>query len=1388
MDEDFILDLYSYLIQTESDYSDNQVPYEEFKQGLQDDVFSQELYNYLSTQDATYSQDVSLEEFQRNVKGLTMAKEEELLKKKEDTESSLEPSSSEPPTAEEHYNFMSTSDEDDTGIQEGGETDLATTPSEFMLEEVYTPSPTGRKMPKEKLTIGFKEARYPKTFENFSGDGEKLYVIDMVPEEVLQNYEKILEEFEEKDDIIKYNKERKKLGVLQRKIEKEYPILSAWKYGYGPNKVDAEGKTLGVPTKEELGIGKRYLWDVEKDKEGAAADKKYEEERQREVFLRGGNMNEFGGPADGDDDYEANIEKFINFELIDGEGFSSVMPGLDTTEEDAVVELRNAFGDLGFKFVEQGGGDEMRVTAPNGAYTTIKMDHYDDDEDRKYMNILKDFMRKNKPAISKDAQLKRYISEDQVKQDTEYISFLADNYGKSEVKFKKDEKDYQSLLASYYNMNESERKSKEGRLVQESLIQKKGLLAKQKRVLENDAKSLMKRGKEIDVAAGKYASLQKELGTTSIGKVLNGIFKGALQSVTKIASAEMGYALDIMYALEDTPIGVPLSPEGYPQTNESRFDTKKEMQEEIRHAWDTSGFGTQEAYEDLKENYEFWKIAYSVSESLPPMILGQTGMAGQFMNMAFYKDMYDQEHQHSAHGRDVDTREMTIYNSLLGLAISKLDAFGFGHVIKGTGGKKVAEMIAKIAYKDAVQTGAKISAKSFEKSLIKTIENRAVKAALTAGGSGATEFVTGSLQGLTEYTGKSLVNYFKDQKVYETPEFNSKEYWKGVLENGYYEMMGGLFMGVPIGIYQSMGKQNFSKMDNDSWELFKQMRKDPTLLKLSDAKFLEEIALGKSTPMMALKIKNQFKEASNLVNQIPNFESYTPEQQRDVMGLMLRRNELQNRIKGKDKSLSAKDNAEIAQIEQKLVEFSQTMGDVNYARNKVDDRFKKLKDDDEIEVAVESLDEVPTKFGQPIKGYQEKKTGKFEEVEVGDNVNGLPIGKQKTKVSGTYYTYTLTGKQINNAIQEQSTTDMDASQPTTNVQEVESGTSEAGPEVTATEEIKVTEEEKVGLNNLGFTDEMIEVMTPEDIDTAKAYTDSSQATKMVERYQQDMEAAKALAAEDTTTEGGVAGEVTEQNKGNVRFNPIQKRIIRQAQKAVQSLKKLMPNLRIITYATEAEYAAAVPDSKIGERGEISKDGNTIRINLATADETTVAHEIFHALITSKFNINSKKIATAVNNDLIKKLLKILPKDKYRMNVIDKKTKKRKQISLHQYLEEYVSEYSDTQIHSEEKLAQIFGFLGANYSTLTYQEQSVITKFFNKLRTLFGKEAKGIEVSKDEARVADLLNTLAYKVKMGEEIQEGDLELFDKVSEEVEGKPTETTTEEAPTEEAPLKQK
>ena len=95
--------------------------------------------------------------------------------------------------------------------------------------------------------------------------------------------------------------------------------------------------------------------------------------------------------------------------------------------------------------------------------------------------------------------------------------------------------------------------------------------------------------------------------------------------------------------------------------NYARFEQKKQIQGDIRRGFDKVGFGTQEAYQDLKENSEFWKVAYSVGESLPSMIYSISGPMGFFQSTQFAKDMFDEEIQNAENGREIDTREVRFW-------------------------------------------------------------------------------------------------------------------------------------------------------------------------------------------------------------------------------------------------------------------------------------------------------------------------------------------------------------------------------------------------------------------------------------------------------------------------------------------------------------------------------------------------------------------------------------------------------------------------------------------------------------------------------------------------------------------------------------------------------
>ena len=1343
-----------------------------------------------------------------------------LLKKKRDAESSLEGSSSESPTAKDYYKFMGPQSEEDKseiGVQKGeGVMDLPT--STEAVQEIYT-TDSGVTMPSKAIGIGFLSKEFPLSFEG--ADERTRLLLSKMPREELHRYETLLKDKNEayqKIPNVKYTevtpeyKNFQKLDNLTRKIEEDY--LEAKVYDYGD---PIKKQTL---TKEE----QQFTSDL------AAYNKQLKEE-SRDFFEE--SVDEYI-TKDLISSEEEEVVSFLNNQFGDvGFGFeeTGIMDAMIVTAPNGAtkeIDLDTIMSDDEEKEKLK---TFMKNNRPSEKIDKVKLQRYEDQEDLdeglfEIENLNKNYI---KASNQYDADEKKYYKElaaytrmTPEQKDSEQGVLLREslisqkkNVAKAKQKLELDKKNIASRKEDIYYLagkyaeylDDPNRGNLSGSLW--------NAFAQSWSSMTAGTVDLALWGAEKVFGKDELAPEQTDIYHSSqIRETLDPYWKkkyGYTWTDQLNKNADKGnYDYTAEQKEEADQIMQEFSPFSYSLVQKANLDKDgRAIIREVRKGSKLWEGPTSDKWTETFKEEQPWYLGgggwlHGVVETLPAMPMMATGYkqgGSLFMKGArtlfSYKSMpmiamsYDrnmQEMEKNPAFKNVSLDEKRGISTLLAVPEAALEKITWGSGLLNA----KPQIGAWIAKKALAKKGSTLGTKAYQKAVVDVIENNLARGIVRTLSTGAAEFETGLAQEITSMSIKNFYDDAKGKKMFDNPQFfggDMLEFTKQALKGGFYEMLGGIVMGVPAGVSTSMNKKDFSKMDDATWGIFKQIKDNPQLLKLTDQKFIQEISLGQMTPRQALMIKENYKEATNLYNEIPDAEKYTGDQQREIMGLLLRKHELQRRIDKKDKALSSKDKAEIETINQKLVNISERAGDINYTLEKIDDVYKNVKDDAEVELAAETLEEIPDIYKDRAV---EKDTGDMGEVEIGSTITGLSIGKQKTPYTGTYYTYKLTGKELNNAIQEQSTDFVDANQSAPNVQEMEGGTSETGPEVTTPKEgEQVSEEQQVQkekLNNLGFTDEVIEMMTPEDIEVAQTYTEPSQATEMVERYQKDMEAAQSLAAEDTTTEDkpltaedvetvGVAGQVTQQNRGNLDVNPVQKKIIRQAEKAVQSLKKIMPNLRIITYATEAEYAAAVPKSKIGERGEISNDGNTIRINLAAADETTVSHEIFHAIITSKFNINSKKIATAVNNDLIKKLLKVLPKDKYRMNVVDKITKERKQISLHEYLEEYVKEYKDTETHSEEKLAQIFGFLGANYSTLTYQEQSVIKKFINKIKSLVGRQVKDAGFTKDDARVIDLLNSLAYKVKVGEEVQEGDLQLFDEVAEEVQGQPTETTTEE-----------
>lgn len=181
-------------------------------------------------------------------------------------------------------------------------------------------------------------------------------------------------------------------------------------------------------------------------------------------------------------------------------------------------------------------------------------------------------------------------------------------------------------------------------------------------------------------------------------------------------------------------------------------------------------------------------------------------------------------------------------------------------------------------------------------------------------------------------------------------------------------------------------------------------------------------------------------------------------------------------------------------------------------------------------------------------------------------------------------------------------------------------------------------------------------------------------------------------------------------------------------KARTSLSKILPDVNIILHNSEDEYKSAV--------GESLSNGafidNTIHINPTKANDRTVAHEVFHAILLNK--VKSDPEAQRITAKMITALEGVIPSD------INKK--------LQEFVENGYN--SQEEIWDEEKLAELVGYLASTYQTLPNKAQSLINQWLDKLAKLFGLK----EFTDNE--VIDFMNTISSKIASGEVLTESDI--------------------------------
>ena len=685
-------------------------------------------------------------------------------------------------------------------------------------------------------------------------------------------------------------------------------------------------------------------------------------------------------------------------------------------------------------------------------------------------------------------------------------------------------------------------------------------------------------------------------------------------------------------------------------------DLSKDSMIEILRTAPAETFGsssTTKEYSDLMKE-GFWGGAYlGLMESLPAMMGGPGAAgfaqrtAGMFLQVS---DHVNEEMFKDPDFADISEKEKLTVTLPLGIVVGVLESVGLRNAIKSKGllNKVLLKSLGK--YKGLRQ----VEKRGFTDVVRQEVDNMIARGALTIGAGGVAEFETGVAQEIADIGIKSIYNSVKEADMFQTPE-SIEDGINQVLRAGAQEAVGGFIMGVPGGMVNAAASKDFTRLDDGVFEVFEDMVGDGTSTKLIDIQLKNKVNSGELTVKAAKEQQDVFNELKGVYNKIPS--DYTTNQKKVALGLLLNKQELEQRIAGKDPSSvkSIQDKIDGINIALEKIGRDALAATENPNKGRVEDEEKIITEKDAVTSLKEQGIENPTK--EQIKTEQDA------------------LQKQSTESVDA---------------QESSTSSETMGQGVSNEQSTEQSETESKSEIEKKSEEEIDKEEASDFEALVDPDSKVE----SDIDNLPKKRQTVTAENGVE-----ME----LNVNEENPNLSFTENLDEEYKKYVGVpvkNELSNKVLKQAKNAAKAISKIFPSLKIVVHRNTADYLFMDRDNS---RGMYQPKDNTIHINLSKANGRTVAHEIFHAVLLNKLKMNDK-VARAVT----KKMVQALSRSK----TIDKATR----TELKKFLKNY-----DSEIQNEEKLSEIVGMVADNYTSLTPSSKSVVRKWVEKIAAGLGIE-------------------------------------------------------------------
>ena len=878
------------------------------------------------------------------------------------------------------------------------------------------------------------------------------------------------------------------------------------------------------------------------------------------------------------------------------------------------------------------------------------------------------------------------------------------------------------------------------------------------------------------------------------GSFLGNISRGFGEGLIDVSQAGIDFAISAGSALTDAKtFADAITPGEYERLRNLGYsddEIKNEIQKSVKNTAnkvlgsvpDVFGFGTTEEYSKSADRGVIDQAAFAIGESLGAVAGGiamapaKAGTTAGFFSMS-YNGLEDQ-----MRGPQFDAlseNEKKIMSVPYGLVIGALEKLG-AKVATGAAKSKTlgmfSEYIMAKTFSSLPKNASLLEIKSaIDKSVALSVANGMLK--ITGAGivEGGTEFTQQIFEGIE----KDVANRIIQSNQLETAKEEgggtvSKEIYNQIVKNKFFKdaadlssldgiqqllkesgnafvvgaLAGGMGGAMSVGVAEPIS----NKVSNNKFAIYRDIILDDAAREGAISSINKKVENDQLTREEADEQIKSINESYPALRQIPT--EFSVGAQREAFGLLMERESLDKEIKDKDPNLVAKQKERVAEINEQLKGLSyavQEQGadavpvqsgagvstEVETGVSKTEPQgvtgetiTEKVEvegpkaEQPQAEVAQEEVVQPSEEDNSFVYKMNTERTsrgkGKWEDdFEIIDNRNGLELGEEASKWA---VVNKITGE-IVDAKSKKDAQDIIKNAPAYGDM-FGDGTTVDFTELS--EQAQNKYREQFNQQKTKVVEEAVQPVVQETVQP----TAQAQPTAKIETIEVQEVPQVDQTLNDLTQQNNV---ITQNDFTAAKVRNVGKeKVVAQIAKAAKAIAKVLPKVKIVVHATPEAFVAATKDmdGRLSEGGLYDQQTGEIHINLERANNRTVAHEVFHALILSM--VKSDVEAQKLTRSMIRSVIKSLKKAEGTAELIS-------------YLEEFESNY-DENIKNEEKLGELFAVLADNYKQLPPASKNVIIRFLNRLA-----KALGLKEMTDREAIA-FMNTLSRKVETGQEIE------------------------------------